>query len=247
MLQELIKLWMIPPALNYIAVLAGLLMLKWFKSAGRVIIGVSLLSLFLLSTDYIASVLEVSIQEYPPLALAELPQEQRLTIIVAGASQHDKADEYGYATPTSVSLVRLHYAANLHRQTSFPVMLTGGLMGKELHSEVLARSFSQEFKIDARWAETKSRSTDENAQYSAEILLPIGRKTILLVTHSYHMKRAVTSFQKAGFTVIPAPTVLSRKLNVRTGRYWIPSASGLQRSSNVIYEYFALVRDRFIR
>ncbi|MDB4222323.1 YdcF family protein [Granulosicoccus sp.] len=246
MLQELIKLWMIPPALNFIAVMAGLLMLKWFNSIGKVIIGVSLLSLLLLSTDFIASVLELSIQEHPALALAELPQEQLLTIVVAGASHHDRADEYGYSTPTSGALVRLHYAANLHRQTGFPVLLTGGPMRQNIHSEVLARSFSQEFKIDALWSETKSRSTHENAKYSAEILLPLGRKTILLVTHSYHMKRSVKSFQTAGFTVIPAPTILSRKLHAGNWRYWIPSAPGLQRSSNVIYEYLALVRDKFI-
>ena len=124
-------------------------------------------------------------------------------------------------------------------------MLTAGQMRQEIHSQVLARRFSEEFKIDACWSETKSQSSNENAKYSAEILLPLGRKTILLVTHSYHMKRAVKSFQNAGFTVIPAPTVLSGKLDVSNWRNWIPGASGLQRSSNVFYEYLALVRDRF--
>lgn len=246
MFQELIKLWMIPPALNCLVVLAGLLILKRFKSTGRMLIGLSLLSLLLLSTDYIASILEMSIQEHPPLVLADLPREQSLTIVVAGASHHDRADEYGYSTPTSVSLVRLHYAATLHRLTGFPVVFTGGLMGQDIHSEVLARSFSDEFKIDARWTETKSRSTDENAKYTAKILLPLGRKSILLVTHSYHMKRAVKSFRNAGFTVIPAPTMLSNKLDVKNWRHWTPGASGLQRSSNVFYEYFALVRDKFV-
>lgn len=243
MLQELIKLWIIPPAVNCIVLLAGLLILNRLKSTGRVLIGVSLISLFLLSTDYIASALEVSIQEHPALVLADLPPEQLQTIVVAGASHHDRADEYGYSTPSSVSLVRLHYTANLHRQTGFPVMFTGGQMGQVIHSEVLARSFSDEYKIDAHWIETKSRSTDENAKYSAEILLPLGRKSVLLVTHSYHMKRAVKSFQNAGFVVTPAPTMLSHKLDINNWRYWIPGASGLQRSSNVVYEYFALVRD----
>lgn len=204
----------------------------------------SVVSLLLLSTDYVASVLERSNQKYGALNLEELPNNDPLTIVVAGASHNGRTDEYGYPTPTAVSLVRLHYASFLHRETGYPVMLTGGEMNKnQIHSEILAHSFQNEFKTEAHWLEKKSRSTYENAKYSAEILFPLGRKKILLVTHSYHMNRAVKAFQQAGFSVIPAPTIISRKVSIGNWRHWAPGASGLQRSTNVIYEYFGLAKE----
>jgi len=98
----------------------------------------------------------------------------------------------------------------------------------QIHADVLAQSLIEEFKTEVRWREIKSRSTDENAQFSAEILLPQKRNTILLVTHSYHMKRAVRSFEKVGFTVIPAPTVMPGKL----ARDWLTSAFAEQDDCN---------------
>ncbi len=244
MLQEIIKAWVIPPALNCVLIIGGLLIARWHKTAGRLLIVFSIGSLILLSTDYIASALENSIQKHDELSVEDLPDNEPLTIVVAGSSHHERADEYGYPTPTSVSLERLHYASYLHRKTGYPVLITGGMTKKnQIHSEILAQSFLNEFKSNTRWRETKSRTTYENAKFSAEILFPLSRKKILLVTHSYHMNRTVKSFEKAGFTVIPAPTVLPRKVGIGDWRHWVPGALGLQRSANVIYEYIGLARD----
>lgn len=247
MLQEIVKAGLIPPALNGVLLICGLLLLPWYKTVAKLLMLTSIVSLLLLSTDYVASALEGSIEKHPALALDELPRSEALTIVVAGGSHHGAADEYGYPTPTSESMMRLHYASYLHRKTGYPVMLTGGLMNEnQIHSKILAESFLNEFKTRAQWLETKSRSTAENAKFGAEILLPLGRKKILLVTHSYHMQRAVKSFQQAGFEVIPAPTIISRTLGMGDWRYWVPGASGLQRSANVIYEYFGLARDAIL-
>ena len=210
MLLELLKLSLIPPALNVIGLLAGLLVSIFLFKTGKAIMWLSVISLIALSTDYVANQLQYSIEKYPALdieALSLRPSAEPLTLIMAGSSHTGIAPEYGYSTPTADSLVRLHYLANLHRRTGIPVLFTGGPMNKEqnIHSEVLAQSFANEFKIEARWREGKSSTTLENAQYSAEILLPLQRDTIVLVTHSQHMRRAVNYFEQVGFTVIPAP------------------------------------------
>lgn len=247
MLQEFIKAWLIPPALNGVLLIIGLLVLRWHKKVGRFLVMLSMVSLLLLSTDYIASELELSNQRYGVLNISELPDNQLLTIVVAGSSHNEIAREYGYSTPTAAALTRLHYASYLHRKTGYPVILTGGEMNRnQIHADVLARSFTDEFKTEAKWLETKSRSTAENAQYSAEILFPLGRHTIVLITHSYHMHRAVRSFSQAGFNVIPAPTINAGKLNIANWRHWVPNTSGLQRSANVLYEYLALIRDQML-
>ena len=53
--------------------------------------------------------------------------------------------------------------------------------------------------------ETRSTHTYTNALESARILQPQGVTQILLVSHPNHMRRAKWTFEKAGFTVFPAP------------------------------------------
>jgi uncharacterized SAM-binding protein YcdF (DUF218 family) len=53
--------------------------------------------------------------------------------------------------------------------------------------------------------ETKSRNTYENAIYAMELAHPKPGETWLLVTSGTHMPRAVGSFRKAGWTILPYP------------------------------------------
>jgi uncharacterized SAM-binding protein YcdF (DUF218 family) len=57
--------------------------------------------------------------------------------------------------------------------------------------------------------EEKSRSTEENAIYTREILLKHGYKTIILVTSPYHSRRASVIFGRvlgSGIKIISAPS-----------------------------------------
>lgn len=83
-----------------------------------------------------------------------------------------------------------------------------------------------------------SRTTEENARFTAEILKPQGVKRILLVTDPPHMLRSLLTFRSLGFDVIPHATQFPEKFNRR--------AKGLL----VFREYFGLlsygVRGRFL-
>jgi len=60
-----------------------------------------------------------------------------------------------------------------------------------------------------RWRtryETKSRNTHENAILSAKKIKPSSKEKWLLVTSAYHMQRALLSFKKAGWNVVPSPS-----------------------------------------
>ncbi|HEX3776216.1 MAG TPA: YdcF family protein [Polyangiaceae bacterium] len=59
-----------------------------------------------------------------------------------------------------------------------------------------------------------SRSTQENAHFAAQILLPHGTRRIGLVTCDWHMPRALRNFEAAGFEpiAIPAPAPRLRGL-----------------------------------
>jgi uncharacterized SAM-binding protein YcdF (DUF218 family) len=55
--------------------------------------------------------------------------------------------------------------------------------------------------------EAGSRSTHENAVFSARMLKPRSDETWILVTSATHMPRAVGTFRKAGFNIHPWPVI----------------------------------------
>jgi uncharacterized SAM-binding protein YcdF (DUF218 family) len=68
---------------------------------------------------------------------------------------------------------------------------------------------------------------------------------IALVTDAWHMPRAVLAFERAGLTVTPAPMgqVQPAQHNLME---WVPSASGLMVSQQVLREWLALAAGRFM-
>jgi uncharacterized SAM-binding protein YcdF (DUF218 family) len=99
------------------------------------------------------------------------------------------------------------------------------------------RTFMSELGVptEAMVLEGLSSNTRQNAQFTADILFPQGINKIILVTSALHMRRAVASFEKQGFTVIPAAT----DHEVRSRFDWtsfLPSASALDGSGRAIKE-----------
>ena len=247
-MQTLLKIWLIPPAINIVAILIGVFLLRRFFKTGVVLILLSVTSLYLLSTPAISSRLGHSLEIHRAVKLENLPQNENLYIVVAGASHYVNAEEFGRSSPNAAGLVRLQYAAYLHHRTGLPILLTGGPLDghTESHAEVLANSLEQVYKIDSLLLETKSKNTLENAVLSAELLAQKDVKTILLVTHSYHMKRSKLLFEYAGFEVIPAPTQLSDIYDLDDWLFWMPNTTSLYHSSRVIYEYIGIIWYRLL-
>ena len=63
--------------------------------------------------------------------------------------------------------------------------------------------------------ENCSLTTEENARFTADLLLPQGVKQIILVTDSPHMLRSRLTFQSYGFEVISYPNALPPDLGYR--------------------------------
>ncbi len=243
LLRTLVSTFLVPPALNIVIVFAGLLVLRFARRPGMIITGTGLISLWLLSTPIFSSLLHQSIEKYPALDVSNLPTPTPQAIIVLGSAHYDRAAEYGdRATPTADGLTRLHYAAYLHRLTGLPLLLTGGPMNRQqdVHSQVLNDAL-EIYGMSARWLEQRSATTWQNALFSAEILLPIGIRNVIIVTHSYHMQRAHRLFQLAGFDVLPAPTALSTGYPLSVWRYWLPDSKSLALSHSVLHEYLGLL------
>lgn len=67
--------------------------------------------------------------------------------------------------------------------------------------------------------EDASRNTDENARFTAKLVLPEPRQRWLLVTSAWHMPRSMGVFEKAGFNVTAFP-VAFRTMGDGSDRQW---------------------------
>jgi uncharacterized SAM-binding protein YcdF (DUF218 family) len=89
-----------------------------------------------------------------------------------------------------------------------------------------------------KWVEVQSRDTSENAHYILPLLAKDGVERIVLVTHGFHMRRALANFERAarraGVTasILPAPMGLSE----RHGG-WMPSSEGFQMVRLALHEW----------
>jgi uncharacterized SAM-binding protein YcdF (DUF218 family) len=66
---------------------------------------------------------------------------------------------------------------------------------------------------DAVNGEPCSRTTEENARFTAALLKPDGTRRIILVTDPPHMLRSLLTFHSYGFDVIPHISPLSNQLS----------------------------------
>lgn len=121
-----------------------------------------------------------ALESEPPLAREDWSTlAQRADAIVVLGSGRERGDPaWGTDQPTGIGLERQRYAARLAKASGLPVLTTGGLHYGTPPSEaaLMAVSMQDDFGVTVRWKEERSRTTWENAQMSAEILLPEGIK-----------------------------------------------------------------------
>ncbi|MDY4302414.1 YdcF family protein [Pseudomonas sp. FP215] len=181
-----------------------------------------------------------ALETEPPLAREDWATlAQRADAIVVLGSGRERGDiAWGSDQPTGIGLERERFAARLAKASGLPVLTSGGLHygTPPSEAELMAVSMQDDFGVSVRWKEERSRTTWENAQMSAEILLPQGIKRVVVVTQAWHMPRSVWSFEKAGFTVVPGPVGF---LGVDHGRPlggWMPEVKAVWQSGQLINE-----------
>lgn len=136
-------------------------------------------------------------------------QYQGDVLILLGGGTYDLApDLTGSGTLSPESLARLITAQRLYQRLSVPVIISGGRVYGEVHSEAeISRRFLMDLAVlpEHILIEDQSRDTFENAVYCARICREHHFIRPILVTSAFHMKRALLNFQKAGLDVIPFP------------------------------------------
>jgi uncharacterized SAM-binding protein YcdF (DUF218 family) len=104
----------------------------------------------------------------------------------------------------------------------------------------MAEVLEDEYGIAVAGVEDQSQNTRENAERSAPMLARDGIQRVLLVTHAWHMPRAVDAFERAGVDVIPAPTAFVHREGGEGKsdyRDWLPSAGAFTVSYFALHEW----------
>lgn len=250
-LKPIFAALLLPPASLLLLAGFGLLLAARKKAGGLLLAFVAATLLWLLSCHAVAVWLSQNLlPQTTALSVAALKSSGAQAIVVLGGGVHPVAPEYGEAQASAAATMRLRYGAWLARQTGLPVAFAGGLgwgaAGEQVVSEgeVARRAAQQDYGLTLRWIDNQSRDTAENARMLRPLLLKDKIQRIALVTHAWHMPRSVQAFERAGFTVTPAP--MGYILPSRNGLLeWLPSADGLSASKVVLKEWLGLLAQRF--
>lgn len=238
-----IKAVVLPPAINIILILLGLMLVKRAKHLSRFFLYFGSLSLLLFCLVPFSEFLLNSLEKYPPLKLPIIINNEQAIVILCAGNRFN-AKEYDKDIVGARALQRSHYGAYLHKQTGLPVLVTGGNgeVGHDTEAAVMADTLNDSFNVKVKWEEGKGRNTAESAVYSAALLRENEIENIYLVTHAWHMSRAVLMFEKQGLKVTPAPTIFTPYATwLASWQNYIPAASALGNTYLALHEYMGIL------
>ncbi|MDD9265942.1 YdcF family protein [Paenibacillus sp. GCM10023248] len=236
---------LLPPGIIIVLLLCTALWLQQKKEyLGTLLVGLSAILLCVSAMPYFGNALLHSIERR--YVMPDQVSGDVLVVLTGGATlgtPDPLTKGAGYLTGNTAA--RVLTAAELHRTTKLPVLLSGGQVFPDSGNEsqiakrhLLALGVPESSIV----MDDTSRNTEENAQHTAAILAERGWKRPVLITSAFHMARSVKQFQSLKVDVLPYPTDYMSEPNqlARTGNF-IPSASGLAQTATALKEYMGLL------
>lgn len=226
-----------PVFLSVVILAAGLAVLAGGgRRTGRALLVMAALGVYTLATPWVAGYMVRAAAGGHADGAIEAAEPQAIVVLSAGLRR--QAQEYGGDTVDALTLERLRYAARLHRRTGLPLAVTGGRpdYADSTLAEVMRHSLEEDFGVPVRWFEDRAGNTAENALNTAMLLRPSGIDTIFLVTHAMHMPRSRAAFERVGFVVVPAATVLPSERAGLSPEDLLPQTRSLAASAYALHE-----------
>jgi uncharacterized SAM-binding protein YcdF (DUF218 family) len=224
---------LVPPINLLLLALVGFVLQRY--RAGRFLCGLGLIGLLVLAVPMTNQLLFLGLEEItPPPAGAPAPA----AIVILSADVSRSSDTPETLDIGFLSLERIRAGAALQRTTGLPVLVSGGLVGQSKVSlaALMTQSLGTDFATPVRWQENTSRTTWENAANSAAILHAEGIRSVFLVTHAWHMRRALIAFRHFGIIATPAPVPFSRIVHFRRGEF-VPAVGAWEDSYYALHEW----------
>lgn len=218
--------------------LAGALLLPIWRRTGMALVLCSSLSLFVAATPAFSSFLTRYLESQVPRNL-DLKGAQAIVVLAGDvrAGDDNLPDALG---PLSVD--RLLLAVDAYHQLHLPIAVSGGPMSDSPNSaehppvgQLMAIMLSRFFSIQVTWVETRSRSTYENALYTAQLLRSGNIDDVVVTTQPRDAPRVIWSFEQFGIHAVPWPARRT-PLMINQLADFLPNASALEKSFYAIHE-----------
>lgn len=241
-----IKQWLLPPGLLILLLLGAWWLRRRSPRLATLCFVLGLGGLWLMSLPWVMQHAARQLETEPPLALEVWPElARRADVIVVLGAGRERGDPAwaGADQPSLLALERMRFAAVLAKASGLPVLTTGGLHYGTPPSEaqLMAERMQEDFGVAVTWQEQASRTTWENALFSADLLLAQGKRRVVLVTQAWHMQRARWSFERAGFEVIPAPVGFLGRDHARPFAGLLPESRAMWQNGQLLNEAVGLV------
>ncbi len=248
--KPLLNVLALPPLPLLLLALLGGWRLRRQRRFGWPLLLASLTGIWLSCTTALGVTLIDGLTQPPPVLHAAQIQGLRgqahTVVLVLGAGRQVHALDYGQPDVSALTLARLRYGAWLSKQTGQPLAYSGGIgHGSDTGptEAAIARAVSmRDFGVPLRWAEDRSRDTNENAINSVALLQAEGIRQIVLVTHGFHQRRAQGAFRRAiaaaaaPITLLPAPVGMQERDGLDLAD-WLPTTDGFALTRLALHEW----------
>lgn len=257
-IKPLLTALALPPVpLLILILIAGRMLGSRRRAGGAVLLILSVLALWLSCCAGIGNALERWILRPPPslsdsriAAIRQEPASRKPVVLILGGGRETLAPEYREAHLAPRSMQRLHYGLWLARQLNAPVMFSGGTglsqVAGPAEADIAARIAERDYGRRLRWIENGSRDTRQNAASSLSMLEGQGISDVILVTHAWHMPRAVRAFEEAAkrskqsMQIIPAPMGMASAVDL-PALNWLPTQEGFAKVRLTLREALGLL------
>lgn len=237
--------FVLPPGIFIVLLLYAAWRLRTRDQAISVFLFAVTFIFYLSSTSLFGNLLLGSLENMhtPPQTVAG----DVIVVLGAGATS-GTPDVNGEGNLSGTAANRIITAARLHAETGLPILLSGGQVyehsGNEAdiaNRQLIGLGVSPEKII----VENESLNTEQNAEYTAEIVREHHFRKPVLVTSAFHMERAVLHFRKIGIQVTPYPTDyhVSNSNALHLNSF---TPTGLSNTSLALKEYLGIVAARWL-
>ncbi len=242
-LKKGISAFLLPPGIEILGLFAAALWLAVQKRRlAAALFAIMAAFLWLTSiapvTDRLTATLESGLSIPTPL-------RGDVIILLGGGSFEGARDLSGSGSPSDESLARIVTAVRAQRILHVPVIVSGGRVFANRTPEAhLMKRFLCDLGVPPEKVivEERSRDTNENAIYSAQICARHGFRKALLVTSAYHMRRALFVFARQHLKVVPLPVnLVPRQSRKYIWIDYLPSFAEQYRCCIAFHEYLGLL------
>ena len=222
-----------PPTVLIVVCLLGALVATVSRYVGIAIVLASSLCLFVAASPAFSSYLLQSIES----EIAESSDLSGAQAIVVLGADIQSGNRFVPDTLGLLSLERAVLTRRAYRQLRLPVAVSGGVIpGSHTALAMLMKTvLERDFEVPVSWVEDRSRTTYENALYTAQLLSVADVNTVVIIAQAQDLPRVIWSFERVGLHALPWP-VPSAAVRIDEVEDFLPNIGALHESFYAFHE-----------